>query len=81
MIYAVTMKEYLSLDEVEKVSLPQTMGDEELLVLSLSKPSVFAQLVQKYEEPFCVKHRVLSETAKRQRMLCRKLLQKYTSML
>ena len=52
MIYAVTMKEYLSLDEVEKVSLPQTMEDEELLLLSLSKPSVFAQLVQKYEEPF-----------------------------
>ena len=52
MIYAVTMNEYLPLDEEKPVQPMQEMGDEELLLLSVSKPAVFARLVQKYEEPF-----------------------------
>jgi len=52
MIYAVTMNEYLPLDEEKPVQPMQEVGDEELLLLSVSKPAVFARLVQKYEEPF-----------------------------
>lgn len=40
------MKEYLTLEENTE------RPDEELLVLSLSHPSLFALLVRKYEEPF-----------------------------
>lgn len=47
MIYAVTMKEYLSLE-----SAPRAQEDEELLVASVAKPALFALLVQKYEEAF-----------------------------
>ena len=39
--------EYLSPDESQR-----EYSDEELLALSVSHPSVFAQLVRKYEEPF-----------------------------
>lgn len=51
MIYAVTMNEYLSLD-AEPAGAVADMADEELLLAAVSKPSLFAQLVQKYEEPF-----------------------------
>jgi len=46
MIYSVDM-EYLSLED-----RGAGMSDEELLALSVSKPSFFALLVRKYEEPF-----------------------------
>jgi RNA polymerase sigma-70 factor (ECF subfamily) len=46
MIYPVVMKEYLSLGGEEERS------DEEVLLLSLSQPALFALLVRKYEEPF-----------------------------
>lgn len=48
MIYSVGMSEYLTLDEDRQASVP----DEELLVESLRRPALFAQLVQKYEAPF-----------------------------
>jgi len=46
MLYAVGM-EYLTLEEKG-----DGLGDEELLAASLHKPSLFALLVRKYEEPF-----------------------------
>lgn len=46
------MSDYLSLDEKT-----QERRDEEVLRLSVSKPSFFAILVQKYEEPFMRKAR------------------------
>jgi len=46
MIYSVTMSNYLSQEEM------QTQSDEELLALSLERPSLFALLVKKYEAPF-----------------------------
>jgi len=46
MLYSVAM-EYLSDEETA-----QEMQDEEVLVASLSHPSLFATLVRKYEEPF-----------------------------
>src|SRR6185369_10862663 len=54
MIYSVAMKEYLTLDESAGGA---ERPDEELLVLSLSHPSLFALLVRKYEEPFLRKAR------------------------
>jgi len=46
MIYSVDMSNYLSVEEM------QDRSDEELLALSLEKPSLFALLVKKYEAPF-----------------------------
>ena len=45
MIYSVSMKEYLSAEDKE-------LSDEDILTQSLSRPSLFALLVRKYEEPF-----------------------------
>lgn len=47
MIYPVTMKEYLSLEESS-----ESYSDEEVLARSVATPSLFAILVRKYEEPF-----------------------------
>ncbi len=53
MIYPVVMKrEYLSLEENEV-----ERSDEEVLLASVSHPSLFAILVRKYEEPFMRKAR------------------------
>lgn len=50
--------EYLSVDEKE----PQSRSDEELLVLSQSKPAVFAELVHRYEAAFLRKaERILGD--------------------
>jgi len=46
-MYSVGMTEHLSLEEKG-----EGMSDEQILVASLSHPSLFALLVRKYEEPF-----------------------------
>jgi RNA polymerase sigma-70 factor, ECF subfamily len=47
MLYSVVMKEYMSPTGEERA-----WTDEELLVASLTHPSLFAKLVEKYEAPF-----------------------------
>jgi RNA polymerase sigma-70 factor (ECF subfamily) len=49
MLYSVAMKEYLT-EESESVAKPQS--DEDILLASVHAPSLFAHIVQKYEEPF-----------------------------
>ena len=47
MMYSVAMTERLTLEEKG-----EGMSDEQILVASLSHPSLFALLVRKYEDPF-----------------------------
>jgi RNA polymerase sigma factor (sigma-70 family) len=48
MIYSVSMSGYLSIEDEKE----QELQDEEILIRSLSHPSLFALLVTKYEAPF-----------------------------
>ncbi len=52
MLYAVSMTEYLSFDDAPEAGVQSAMEDEELLLASVAEPSLFAQLVRKYEAPF-----------------------------
>ena len=47
MLYSIAMSDYLSPDTTER-----ERSDEEVLVTSLTHPSLFALLVRKYEAPF-----------------------------
>lgn len=47
MLYSVAMTEYLTDEPVDIQK-----GDEDILAASIKSPSLFAQLVRKYEEPF-----------------------------
>lgn len=51
MIYALAMSEYLSLDSQNDGVAPE-MADEDLLAASVAQPSLFVQLVRKYEAAF-----------------------------